>query len=61
MLISSVLCGDHLSVHSRLCGTYPTLKAVDMFLFRGPSTVGDRLVFKAMVNNSFQTWCVPRP
>ncbi|XP_031433417.1 acetyl-coenzyme A thioesterase [Clupea harengus] len=40
---------------SRLCGTYPTLKAVDMFQFRGPSTVGDRLVFKAMVNNCFQT------
>ncbi|KAL2099731.1 hypothetical protein ACEWY4_004125 [Coilia grayii] len=40
---------------SRLYGTYPTLKAVDMFQFRGPSSVGDRLVFKAMVNNSFQT------
>ncbi|XP_076140668.1 acetyl-coenzyme A thioesterase [Alosa pseudoharengus] len=40
---------------SRLCGTYPSLKAVDMFQFRGPSAVGDRLVFKAMVNNSFQS------
>ncbi|KAJ8286706.1 hypothetical protein GJAV_G00042310 [Gymnothorax javanicus] len=40
---------------SRLFGTYPTLQAVDMFKFRGPSTVGDRLVFKAMVNNVFQT------
>ncbi|XP_066568001.1 acetyl-coenzyme A thioesterase [Amia ocellicauda] len=39
---------------SRLCGSYPTLKSVDMFKFRGPSTVGDRLVFKAMVNNAFQ-------
>ncbi|XP_048875213.1 acetyl-coenzyme A thioesterase isoform X1 [Brienomyrus brachyistius] len=40
---------------SRLCGTFPTLRAVDMFKFRGPSTVGDRLVFKAMVNNVFGT------
>uniref|UniRef100_A0AAY4BLV1 Acyl-CoA thioesterase 12 n=1 Tax=Denticeps clupeoides TaxID=299321 RepID=A0AAY4BLV1_9TELE len=40
---------------SRLCGTYPTLKEVDMFQFRGPSSVGDRLVFKAMVNNSFHS------
>ncbi|KAJ8261149.1 hypothetical protein COCON_G00168720 [Conger conger] len=40
---------------SRLFGTYPTLQAVDMFKFRGPSTVGDRLVFKAVVNNVFQT------
>ncbi|KAI7793529.1 putative acyl-coenzyme A thioesterase 12 [Triplophysa rosa] len=40
---------------SRLCGCYPSLGAVDMFQFRGPSSVGDRLVFKAMVNNAFQT------
>ncbi|XP_056592059.1 acetyl-coenzyme A thioesterase [Triplophysa dalaica] len=40
---------------SRLCGRYPSLGAVDMFRFRGPSSVGDRLVFKAMVNNAFQT------
>ncbi|KAG5834424.1 hypothetical protein ANANG_G00261360 [Anguilla anguilla] len=40
---------------SRMFGTYPTLQAVDMFKFRGPSTVGDRLVFKAVVNNVFQT------
>uniref|UniRef100_A0A671LBH6 Acyl-CoA thioesterase 12 n=1 Tax=Sinocyclocheilus anshuiensis TaxID=1608454 RepID=A0A671LBH6_9TELE len=39
----------------RLCGYYPSLGAVDMFRFRGPSSVGDRLVFKAMVNNAFQT------
>nr|XP_032632420.1 acetyl-coenzyme A thioesterase-like [Chelonoidis abingdonii] len=39
---------------SRLCHSYPTLKSVDMFKFRGPSTVGDRLVFKAIVNNTFQ-------
>ncbi|KAJ8339568.1 hypothetical protein SKAU_G00363540 [Synaphobranchus kaupii] len=40
---------------SRMFGSYPTLHAVDMFKFRGPSTVGDRLVFKAVVNNVFQT------
>ncbi|XP_030049195.1 acetyl-coenzyme A thioesterase [Microcaecilia unicolor] len=39
---------------SRLCRAYPTLKSVDMFKFRGPSTVGDRLVFNAIVNNTFQ-------
>ncbi|XP_019373732.1 PREDICTED: acyl-coenzyme A thioesterase 12 [Gavialis gangeticus] len=39
---------------SRLCRSYPILKSVDMFKFRGPSTVGDRLVFKAVVNNAFQ-------
>ncbi|KAM4709801.1 acetyl-coenzyme A thioesterase [Discoglossus pictus] len=39
---------------SRLCRTHATLRSVDMFKFRGPSTVGDRLVFRAMVNNTFQ-------
>ncbi|CAB1318745.1 unnamed protein product, partial [Coregonus sp. 'balchen'] len=38
---------------SRLCGCFPSLRSVDMFRFRGPSSVGDRLVFKAMVNNTF--------
>ncbi|XP_020145719.1 acetyl-coenzyme A thioesterase [Microcebus murinus] len=42
---------------SRLCRAHPLLKSVDMFRFRGPSTVGDRLVFSAIVNNTFQT-CV---
>ncbi|KAM7242784.1 hypothetical protein CapIbe_007254 [Capra ibex] len=42
---------------SRLCRAHPVLKSVDMFKFRGPSTVGDRLVFNAIVNNTFQT-CV---
>ncbi|KAB1280715.1 Acyl-coenzyme A thioesterase 12 [Camelus dromedarius] len=42
---------------SRLCRVHPLLKSVDMFKFRGPSTVGDRLVFNATVNNTFQT-CV---
>ncbi|CAJ0940667.1 unnamed protein product, partial [Ranitomeya imitator] len=39
---------------SRLCRTHAILKSVDMFKFRGPSTVGDRLVFRAIVNNTFQ-------
>ncbi|XP_072272307.1 acetyl-coenzyme A thioesterase isoform X2 [Pyxicephalus adspersus] len=39
---------------SRLCHTHAVLKSVDMFKFRGPSTVGDRLVFRAIVNNTFQ-------
>ncbi|XP_060546617.1 acetyl-coenzyme A thioesterase isoform X2 [Pantherophis guttatus] len=39
---------------SRLCHVHPTLKSVDMFKFRGPSTVGDRLIFNAIVNNTFQ-------
>ncbi|KFP71823.1 Acyl-coenzyme A thioesterase 12, partial [Acanthisitta chloris] len=39
---------------SRLCRSYPVLKSVDMFKFWGPSFVGDRLVFNAIVNNTFQ-------
>lgn len=42
--------------NSHLCQAHPLLKSVDMFKFRGPSTVGDRLVFNAIVNNTFQTW-----
>ncbi|XP_037386065.1 acetyl-coenzyme A thioesterase [Talpa occidentalis] len=42
---------------SRLCRAHPFLKSVDMFKFRGPSTVGDRLVFNAIVNNTFHN-CV---
>ncbi|RLV97463.1 hypothetical protein DV515_00011738 [Chloebia gouldiae] len=38
---------------SRLCRSHPLLKAVNMFKFWGPSFVGDRLVFKAIVNNTF--------
>ncbi|XP_060091729.1 acetyl-coenzyme A thioesterase [Heteronotia binoei] len=38
---------------SRLSHFHPTLKSVDMFKFLGPSTVGDRLVFNAIVNNTF--------
>ncbi|NWW71157.1 ACO12 thioesterase, partial [Climacteris rufus] len=39
---------------SRLCRSHPILKSVNMFKFWGPSFVGDRLVFKAIVNNTFQ-------
>ncbi|NWR87068.1 ACO12 thioesterase, partial [Furnarius figulus] len=39
---------------SRLCRAYPVLKSVNMFKFWGPSFVGDRLVFNAIVNNTFQ-------
>uniref|UniRef100_A0A8C0F0B1 Acyl-CoA thioesterase 12 n=1 Tax=Bubo bubo TaxID=30461 RepID=A0A8C0F0B1_BUBBB len=39
---------------SRLCRSYPILKSVNMFKFWGPSVVGDRLVFNAIVNNTFQ-------
>ncbi|NXG68028.1 ACO12 thioesterase, partial [Baryphthengus martii] len=39
---------------SHLCRSHPILKSVNMFKFRGPSVVGDRLVFNAIVNNTFQ-------
>ncbi|XP_078526443.1 acyl-coenzyme A thioesterase 11 isoform X2 [Lissotriton helveticus] len=39
---------------SRLCHAHPTLKAIEMFHFRGPSQVGDRLLLKAIVNNAFK-------
>ncbi|XP_069336109.1 acyl-coenzyme A thioesterase 11 [Eulemur rufifrons] len=39
---------------SRLCCAQPTLKAIEMFHFRGPSQIGDRLVLKAIVNNAFK-------
>ncbi|KAM6173778.1 acyl-coenzyme A thioesterase 11 [Erethizon dorsatum] len=39
---------------SRLCRAHPTLKTIEMFHFRGPSQVGDRLVLKAIVNNAFK-------
>ncbi|NXC26408.1 ACO12 thioesterase, partial [Campylorhamphus procurvoides] len=40
---------------SRLCRANPVLKSVNMFKFWGPSFVGDRLVFNAIVNNTFQS------
>ncbi|XP_077132774.1 acyl-coenzyme A thioesterase 11 [Ranitomeya variabilis] len=39
---------------SRLCHAHPTLKIIEMFHFRGPSQVGDRLILKAIVNNAFK-------
>ncbi|KAK2843979.1 hypothetical protein Q5P01_010638 [Channa striata] len=39
---------------SRLCQAHPTLRAIDMFTFRGPSQVGDRLLLRAIVNNAFE-------
>uniref|UniRef100_A0A8C5R6N2 Acyl-coenzyme A thioesterase 11 n=1 Tax=Leptobrachium leishanense TaxID=445787 RepID=A0A8C5R6N2_9ANUR len=39
---------------SRLCHAHPTLKVIEMFHFRGPSQVGDRLTLKAIVNNAFK-------
>ncbi|KAF7645764.1 hypothetical protein LDENG_00198580, partial [Lucifuga dentata] len=39
---------------SRLCQAHPTLRSIDMFTFRGPSQVGDRLLLKAIVNNAFK-------
>ncbi|NXM67600.1 ACO12 thioesterase, partial [Serilophus lunatus] len=38
---------------SRLCRSCPALRAVHMFQFWGPSSVGDRLLLRAMVNNTF--------
>ncbi|XP_042071621.1 acyl-coenzyme A thioesterase 11 [Haplochromis burtoni] len=43
-----------LSACSRLSQAHPTLRAIDMFTFRGPSQVGDRLLLKAIVNNAFR-------
>uniref|UniRef100_A0A8C6STX0 Acyl-CoA thioesterase 11 n=1 Tax=Neogobius melanostomus TaxID=47308 RepID=A0A8C6STX0_9GOBI len=39
---------------SRLCQGHPTLRGIDMFKFRGPSQVGDRLLLRAIVNNAFK-------
>ncbi|KAG7526352.1 hypothetical protein JOB18_039246 [Solea senegalensis] len=39
---------------SRLCQAHPTLRTIDMFKFRGPSQVGDRLLLRAIVNNAFK-------
>ncbi|NXG67484.1 ACO11 thioesterase, partial [Hemiprocne comata] len=44
---------------SRLCHAHPTLQTIEMFHFRGPSQVGDRLVLKAIVNNAFKNRWVP--
>ncbi|XP_068599160.1 acyl-coenzyme A thioesterase 11b isoform X2 [Brachionichthys hirsutus] len=42
---------------SRLSKAHPTLRSIDMFHFRGPSHIGDRLVLKAIVNNAFKHRC----
>ncbi|KAM9439316.1 acyl-coenzyme A thioesterase 11 isoform 1-T1 [Clarias gariepinus] len=39
---------------SRLSHAHPTLRTIDMFHFRGPSQVGDRVILKAIVNNTFE-------
>ncbi|XP_058480318.1 acyl-coenzyme A thioesterase 11-like [Solea solea] len=39
---------------SRLCQAHPTLRTIDMFKFRGPSQVGDRLLLRAIVNNALK-------
>ncbi|XP_066548212.1 acyl-coenzyme A thioesterase 11 isoform X2 [Amia ocellicauda] len=39
---------------SRLCNAHPTLRTIDMFHFRGPSQVGDRVILRAIVNNTFK-------
>ena len=49
-----LLCVILLLLSSRLCNAHPTLQSIDMFHFRGPSHVGDRLVLKAIVNNAFK-------
>lgn len=49
-LHSVFLCNSNCS---RLCQTHPTLRTIDMFTFRGPSQIGDRLLLKAIVNNAF--------
>lgn len=41
------------SLRSRLSRAHPTLRTIDMFTFRGPSQIGDRLLLKAIVNNTF--------
>uniref|UniRef100_A0A4W6BKA8 Acyl-CoA thioesterase 11b n=1 Tax=Lates calcarifer TaxID=8187 RepID=A0A4W6BKA8_LATCA len=40
----------------RLCNAHPTLRSIDMFHFRGPSHIGDRLVLKAIVNNCAEAY-----
>ncbi|XP_072130190.1 acyl-coenzyme A thioesterase 11 isoform X2 [Mobula birostris] len=39
---------------SRFCKEHPVLKTIEMFHFRGPSQVGDRITLKAIVNNAFK-------
>uniref|UniRef100_A0A665U0L4 Acyl-coenzyme A thioesterase 11-like n=1 Tax=Echeneis naucrates TaxID=173247 RepID=A0A665U0L4_ECHNA len=39
---------------SRLCQDHPILRTIDMFTFRGPSQIGDRVLLRAIVNNAFK-------
>ena len=39
---------------TRLCHAYPLLQAVDEVRFRGPSKVGDRVVIRTIVNNTYE-------
>ena len=43
---------------SRLCHSVPSIVTVNGIQFCGPSSVGDRLVFKAMVNKTFDDNCM---
>ncbi|CAH3114424.1 unnamed protein product [Porites lobata] len=38
---------------TRLCRSHPQLRAVDEVKFRGPIKVGDRVIIKTMVNNTY--------
>lgn len=38
---------------TRMCRSYPQLQAVDEVKFRGPIKVGDRVIIKTMVNNTY--------
>uniref|UniRef100_A0A4W3IJW7 Acyl-CoA thioesterase 11 n=1 Tax=Callorhinchus milii TaxID=7868 RepID=A0A4W3IJW7_CALMI len=38
----------------RFCKAPATLRTIEMFYFRGPSQVGDRISLKAIVNNAFK-------
>lgn len=38
---------------TRLCRSHPQLQAVDEVKFRGPIKVGDRVIIKTMVNNTY--------
>lgn len=41
---------------TRLCRSHPQLRAVDEVKFRGPIKVGDRVIIKTMVNNTYEVF-----
>ncbi|TMS10078.1 Acyl-coenzyme A thioesterase 11 [Larimichthys crocea] len=53
-IIKDLLSNGSIQQGSRLCQAHPTLRAIDMFTFRGPSQIGDRLLLRAIVNNAFK-------